>query len=219
MKIKPKQSSETKDVTSKSKSSKGLITLISLAFITIIVILATFLVKPKQEETKTHEVSTTQSTSSSYSQSTSNSTSESTEPSSTKSKDQESLEEKVKVTKEEEAPEDITNQVKDALTIAQNEAISQKMQLKPSTESRLSLTHSSMVDTFAMAITINNYRYDSIEVFTKVDPNNPKDNHTYQFIATFKSAGKADWFLSGLYIDGQIRLTEYTGGEIGATFG
>lgn len=218
MKIKPKQSSETKDVTSKSKSSKGLITLISLAFITIIVILATFLVKPKQEETKTHEVSTTQSTSSSYSQSTSNSTSESTEPSSTKSKDQESLEEKVKVTKE-EAPEDITNQVKDALTIAQNEAISQKMQLKPSTESRLSLTHSSMVDTFAMAITINNYRYDSIEVFTKVDPNNPKDNHTYQFIATFKSAGKADWFLSGLYIDGQIRLTEYTGGEIGATFG
>lgn len=218
MKIKPKQSSETKDVTSKSKSSKGLLTLISLAFITIIVILATFLVKPKQEETKTHEVSTTQSTSSSYSQSTSNSTSESTEPSSTKSKDQESLEEKVKVTKE-EAPEDITNQVKDALTIAQNEAISQKMQLKPSTESRLSLTHSSMVDTFAMAITINNYRYDSIEVFTKVDPNNPKDNHTYQFIATFKSAGKADWFLSGLYIDGQIRLTEYTGGEIGATFG
>ena len=217
MKIKPKQSSETKDVTSKSKSSKGLLTLISLAFITIIVILATFLVKPK-EETKTHEVSTTQSTSSSYSQSTSNSTSESTEPSSTKSKDQESLEEKVKVTKE-EAPEDITNQVKDALTIAQNEAISQKMQLKPSTESRLSLTHSSMVDTFAMAITINNYRYDSIEVFTKVDPNNPKDNHTYQFIATFKSAGKADWFLSGLYIDGQIRLTEYTGGEIGATFG
>lgn len=218
MKIKPKQSSETKDVTSKSKSSKGLLTLISLAFITIIVILATFLVKPKQEETKTHEVSTIQSTSSSYSQSTSNSTSESTEPSSTKSKDQESLEEKVKVTKE-EAPEDITNQVKDALTIAQNEAISQKMQLKPSTESRLSLTHSSMVDTFAMAITINNYRYDSIEVFTKVDPNNPKDNHTYQFIATFKSAGKADWFLSGLYIDGQIRLTEYTGGEIGATFG
>lgn len=218
MKIKPKQSSETKDVTSKSKSSKGLLTLISLAFITIIVILATFLVKPKQEETKTHEVSTTQSTSSSYSQSTSNSTSESTEPSSTKSKDQESLEEKVKVTKE-EAPEDITNQVKDALTIAQNEAISQKMQLKPSTESRLSLTHSSMVDTFAMAITINNYRYDSIEVFTKVDPNNPKDNHTYQFIATFKSTGKADWFLSGLYIDGQIRLTEYTGGEIGATFG
>lgn len=218
MKIKPKQSSETKDVTSKSKSSKGLLTLISLAFITIIVILATFLVKPKQEETETHEVSTTQSTSSSYSQSTSNSTSESTEPSSTKSKDQESLEEKVKVTKE-EAPEDITNQVKDALTIAQNEAISQKMQLKPSTESRLSLTHSSMVDTFAMAITINNYRYDSIEVFTKVDPNNPKDNHTYQFIATFKSAGKADWFLSGLYIDGQIRLTEYTGGEIGATFG
>lgn len=218
MKIKPKQSSETKDVTSKSKSSKGLLTLIFLAFITIIVILATFLVKPKQEETKTHEVSTTQSTSSSYSQSTSNSTSESTEPSSTKSKDQESLEEKVKVTKE-EAPEDITNQVKDALTIAQNEAISQKMQLKPSTESRLSLTHSSMVDTFAMAITINNYRYDSIEVFTKVDPNNPKDNHTYQFIATFKSAGKADWFLSGLYIDGQIRLTEYTGGEIGATFG
>lgn len=218
MKIKPKQSSETKDVTSKSKSSKGLLTLISLAFITIIVILATFLVKPKQEETKTHEVSTTQSTSSSYSQSTSNSTSESTEPSSTKSKDQESLEEKVKVTKE-EAPEDITNQVKDALTIAQNEAISQKMQLKPSTESRLSLTHSSMVDTFAMAITINNYRYDSIEVFTRVDPNNPKDNHTYQFIATFKSAGKADWFLSGLYIDGQIRLTEYTGGEIGATFG
>lgn len=218
MKIKPKQSSETKDVTSKSKSSKGLLTLISLAFITIIVILATFLVKPKQEETKTPEVSTTQSTSSSYSQSTSNSTSESTEPSSTKSKDQESLEEKVKVTKE-EAPEDITNQVKDALTIAQNEAISQKMQLKPSTESRLSLTHSSMVDTFAMAITINNYRYDSIEVFTKVDPNNPKDNHTYQFIATFKSAGKADWFLSGLYIDGQIRLTEYTGGEIGATFG
>ena len=218
MKIKPKQSSETKDVTSKSKSSKGLLTLISLAFITIIVILATFLVKPKQEETKTHEVSTTQSTSSSYSQSTSNSTSESTEPSSTKSKDQESLEEKVKVTKE-EAPEDITNQVKDALTIAQNEAISQKMQLKPSTQSRLSLTHSSMVDTFAMAITINNYRYDSIEVFTKVDPNNPKDNHTYQFIATFKSAGKADWFLSGLYIDGQIRLTEYTGGEIGATFG
>lgn len=218
MKIKLKQSSETKDVTSKSKSSKGLLTLISLAFITIIVILATFLVKPKQEETKTHEVSTTQSTSSSYSQSTSNSTSESTEPSSTKSKDQESLEEKVKVTKE-EAPEDITNQVKDALTIAQNEAISQKMQLKPSTESRLSLTHSSMVDTFAMAITINNYRYDSIEVFTKVDPNNPKDNHTYQFIATFKSAGKADWFLSGLYIDGQIRLTEYTGGEIGATFG
>lgn len=218
MKIKPKQSSETKDVTSKSKSSKGLLTLISLAFITIIVILATFLVKPKQEETKTHEVSTTQSTSSSYSQSTSNSISESTEPSSTKSKDQESLEEKVKVTKE-EAPEDITNQVKDALTIAQNEAISQKMQLKPSTESRLSLTHSSMVDTFAMAITINNYRYDSIEVFTKVDPNNPKDNHTYQFIATFKSAGKADWFLSGLYIDGQIRLTEYTGGEIGATFG
>jgi hypothetical protein len=218
MKIKPKQSSETKDVTSKSKSSKGLLTLISLAFITIIVILATFLVKPKQEETKTHEVSTTQSTSSSYSQSTSNSTSESTEPSSTKSKDQESLEEKVKVTKE-EAPEDITNQVKDAVTIAQNEAISQKMQLKPSTESRLSLTHSSMVDTFAMAITINNYRYDSIEVFTKVDPNNPKDNHTYQFIATFKSAGKADWFLSGLYIDGQIRLTEYTGGEIGATFG
>lgn len=218
MKIKPKQSSETKDVTSKSKSSKGLLTLISLAFITVIVILATFLVKPKQEETKTPEVSTTQSTSSSYSQSTSNSTSESTEPSSTKSKDQESLEEKVKVTKE-EAPEDITNQVKDALTIAQNEAISQKMQLKPSTESRLSLTHSSMVDTFAMAITINNYRYDSIEVFTKVDPNNPKDNHTYQFIATFKSAGKADWFLSGLYIDGQIRLTEYTGGEIGATFG
>lgn len=218
MKIKPKQSSETKDVTSKSKSSKGLLTLISLAFITIIVILATFLVKPKQEETKTPEVSTTQSTSSSYSQSTSNSTSESTELSSTKSKDQESLEEKVKVTKE-EAPEDITNQVKDALTIAQNEAISQKMQLKPSTESRLSLTHSSMVDTFAMAITINNYRYDSIEVFTKVDPNNPKDNHTYQFIATFKSAGKADWFLSGLYIDGQIRLTEYTGGEIGATFG
>lgn len=218
MKIKPKQSSETEAVTSKYKSSKGLLTLISLAFITVIVILATFLVKPKQEETKTPEVSTTQSTSSSYSQSTSSSTSESNTPSSTKSKDQESLEEKVKVTKE-EAPEDITNQVKDALTIAQNEAISQKMQLKPSTESRLSLTHSSMVDTFAMAITINNYRYDSIEVFTKVDPNNPKDNHTYQFIATFKSAGKADWFLSGLYIDGQIRLTEYTGGEIGATFG
>ena len=218
MKIKPKQSSETKDVTSKSKSLKGLLTLISLAFITVIVILATFLVKPKQEETKTPEASTTQSTSSSYSQSTSSSTSESTAPSSTKSKDQESLEEKVKVTKE-EAPDDIKNQVKDALMIAQNEAISQKMQLKPSTESRLSLTHSSMVDTFAMAITINNYRYDSIEVFTKVDPNNPKDNHTYQFIATFKSAGKADWFLSGLYIDGQIRLTEYTGGEIGATFG
>lgn len=218
MKIKPKQSSETKDVTSKSKSLKGLLTLISLAFITVIVILATFLVKPKQEETKTPEASTTQSTSSSYSQSTSSSTSESTTPSSTKSKDQESLEEKVKVTKE-DAPDDIKNQVKDALMIAQNEAISQKMQLKPSTESRLSLTHSSMVDTFAMAITINNYRYDSIEVFTKVDPNNPKDNHTYQFIATFKSAGKADWFLSGLYIDGQIRLTEYTGGEIGATFG
>ena len=203
MKIKPKQSSETEAVTSKYKSSKGLLTLISLAFITVIVILATFLVK---------------STSSSYSQSTSSSTSESNTPSSTKSKDQESLEEKVKVTKE-EAPEDITTQVKDALTIAQNEAISQKMQLKPSTESRLSLTHSSMVDTFAMAITINNYRYDSIEVFTKIDPNNPKDNHTYQFIATFKAAGKADWFLSGLYIDGQIRLTEYTGGEIGATFG
>lgn len=218
MKIKPKQSSETEAVTSKYKSSKGLLTLILLAFITVIVILATFLVKPKQEETKTPEVSTTQSTSSSYSQSTSSSTSESNTPSSTKSKDQESLEEKVKVTKE-EAPEDITTQVKDALTIAQNEAISQKMQLKPSTESRLSLTHSSMVDTFAMAITINNYRYDSIEVFTKVDPNNPKDNHTYQFIATFKAAGKADWFLSGLYIDGQIRLTEYTGGEIGATFG
>ena len=218
MKIKPKQSSEKKDITSKPKSSKGLLTLISLVFITIIVILATFLVKPKQEENKTPDVSTTQSTSSSYSQSTSSSVSESTEPSSTKSKEQESLEEKVKVTKE-EAPEDITTQVKDALMIAQNEAISQKMQLKPSTESRLSLTHSSMVDTFAMAITINNYRYDSIEVFTKVDPNNPKDNHTYQFIATFKSAGKADWFLSGLYIDGQIRLTEYTGGEIGATFG
>lgn len=218
MKIKPKQSSETEAVTSKYKSSKGLLTLISLAFITVIVILSTFLVKPKQEETKTPEVSTTQSTSSSYSQSTSSSTSESNTPSSTKSKDQESLEEKVKVTKE-EAPEDITTQVKDALTIAQNEAISQKMQLKPSTESRLSLTHSSMVDTFAMAITINNYRYDSIEVFTKIDPNNPKDNHTYQFIATFKAAGKADWFLSGLYIDGQIRLTEYTGGEIGATFG
>lgn len=218
MKIKPKQSSEKKDFTSKPKSSKGLLTLISLAFITIIVILATFLIKPKQEENKTPDVSTTQSTSSSYSQSTSSSVSESTEPSSIKPKEQESLEEKVKVTKE-EAPEDVTTQVKDALTIAQNEAISQKMQLKPSTESRLSLTHSSMVDTFAMAITINNYRYDSIEVFTKVDPNNPKDNHTYQFIATFKSAGKADWFLSGLYIDGQIRLTEYTGGEIGATFG
>lgn len=218
MKIKPKQSSEDKDITSKPKLSKGFFTLISLVFVTIIIILATFLVKPKQEENKTPDVSTTQSTSSSYSQSTSSSVSESTEPSSTKSKEQESLEEKVKVTKE-EAPEDVTTQVKDALMIAQNEAISQKMQLKPSTESRLSLTHSSMVDTFAMAITINNYRYDSIEVFTKVDPNNPKDNHTYQFIAIFKSAGKADWFLSGLYIDGQIRLTEYTGGEIGATFG
>lgn len=228
MKIKPNNiNSDSLTHNSQSESNnlkKGIslkrLTVFFGILITLVVILFTFLFYSKKDDTTTTTVTSSQSQVKSETSSVIQSSTDVVESnnSSKKSKEQEDLENKVKVTHD-AAPDDIKSEVISALSVAQDEAISKKMDLKPSVESHLSLTHSSMVDTFSMAINVNNYRYDTIEVFTHKDSNNPKDNHTYQFIATFKSQGKSDWFISGYYIDGQIRLTEYSGGEIGATFG
>ena len=118
-----------------------------------------------------------------------------------------------KVLEDTPAPEEIRSQAEEASKIAIEAAKADKMELTAKEENRLAMTHSSMVNTLAMAVAFNHFDYQEVKVFMSPD----KD--VYQFTLHTVDQSGHDLFFTGFYSQGQLRLTEYTGGPIGGTFG
>lgn len=111
------------------------------------------------------------------------------------------------------APQDVLDALNNAVNAAQSDVQANQMNVQPVEANHLAATHTSMVSTFAMAIVYNGYTVSKTEAYMT------NDEGVYQIIITMSAPNKSNLYFNGFYNADQLRLTEYSGGQIGATFG
>lgn len=111
------------------------------------------------------------------------------------------------------APQDVLDALNNAVNAAQSDVQTNQMNVQPVEANHLAATHTSMVSTFAMAIVYNGYTVSKTEAYMT------NDEGVYQIIITMSAPNKSNLYFNGFYNADQLRLTEYSGGQIGATFG
>lgn len=86
---------------------------------------------------------------------------------------------------------------------------------KGTIENCMSMTSAPVAVTFAMAVSINNYSVDTVEVYQSKNPD------VVQYVVGLKSKGKEKNYWAGNYniYAKQLQLVSYHGGELGATYG
>lgn len=120
---------------------------------------------------------------------------------------------------DEPADNQYVQEVREAFSTAENAVkqcqVSDIIDFKGTIDNKLSMTYQDMAQTYAIAVIVNNYSLDTVEVY------NSKNPDVVQFVVGLKSEGKEENYWAGNYniYAKQIRLISYHGGELGATYG